>query len=68
LNCFFLLVDEPEVYGLPSKPELPSENVTEGFALSATAAAAIALTGIVSFRKSRMDDIAASQSSPEAPA
>jgi formate dehydrogenase iron-sulfur subunit len=61
LNCFYLLVDEPEVYGLPSHPELPSENVIESFGLSATAAAAIALTGIVSFRKSRMDEMAAEE-------
>jgi len=59
LNCFFLLVDEPEVYGLPSRPELPSENVVEGFAGSAVAAAAVALTGVVSFRKGRMDAMAA---------
>jgi len=59
LNCFFLLVDEPEVYGLPSRPELPSENVAEGFAGSAVAAAAVALTGVVSFRKGRMDAMAA---------
>jgi formate dehydrogenase iron-sulfur subunit len=55
LNCFFLLVDEPEVYGLPSRPELPSKNVAEGFAGSAAAAAAVAITGLVSFRKGRMD-------------
>ena len=61
LNCFYLLVDEPEVYGLPAKPELPSENVDLGFGLSATAAAAIAITGIVSFRKTRMDDMAVEQ-------
>jgi formate dehydrogenase iron-sulfur subunit len=61
LNCFYLLVDEPEVYGLPAKPELPSENVAAGLGLSATAAAAIAITGIVSFRKARMDDMAADQ-------
>jgi formate dehydrogenase iron-sulfur subunit len=55
LNCFFLLVDEPEVYGLPSKPELPSKNVAAGFVGSAAAAAAVAITGLVSFRKGRMD-------------
>jgi formate dehydrogenase iron-sulfur subunit len=58
LNCFFLLVDEPEVYGLPSKPELPSKNVAKGFAFSAATAAALALTGMAAFRKERMDDIA----------
>jgi formate dehydrogenase iron-sulfur subunit len=55
LNCFFLLVDEPEVYGLPSKPTLPSEHVDEGFALSGLAAAAVAVGSVVAFRKERMD-------------
>jgi formate dehydrogenase iron-sulfur subunit len=55
LNCFFLLVDQPEVYGLPSKPELPSANVDKGFALSALTAAAVAVGSVVSFRKERMD-------------
>jgi len=59
LNAFYVLVDEPHVYGLPEKPELASHNVDEGFALSGVAAAALAVTGLVSFRKSRMDEKAA---------
>jgi hypothetical protein len=55
LNCFFLLVDKPEVYGLPSRPELPSTHVDEGFTISALAAAAVAVGSVVSFRKDRMD-------------
>src|SRR4029077_20792877 len=27
LNAFYLLVDKPEVYGLPSNPKLPSRSV-----------------------------------------
>jgi formate dehydrogenase iron-sulfur subunit len=61
LNCFFVLVDKPEVYGLPSKPELPSKNVAAGFGGSAIAAAALTLTGLASFRQRRMDDIAAAE-------
>ncbi|GAC1329984.1 MAG: 4Fe-4S dicluster domain-containing protein [Chloroflexota bacterium] len=57
LNAFYLLVDEPEVYGLPSKPELPGKNLQSSFALSGVAAAALAVTGLVSFRKERMDEI-----------
>ncbi len=57
LNCFYLLVDRPEVYGLPAKPELPSRNVGVGFAVSGLAAAALAVTGLVSLRKQRMDEI-----------
>jgi formate dehydrogenase iron-sulfur subunit len=65
LNCFFLLVDEPEVYGLPSKPELPSENVGAGFVGSTAAAAALAVTGLVSFRKNRMDAKVEEAAEPE---
>jgi formate dehydrogenase iron-sulfur subunit len=69
LNCFFLLVDEPEVYGLPSKPELPSHNVAAGFMGSAAAAAAIALTGVASFRQRRMEAVERDDgASPEEPA
>jgi formate dehydrogenase iron-sulfur subunit len=62
LNSFYVLVDKPEVYGLPSKPELPSQTVGTGFALSGAAAAAIAITGLATFRKERMDEKAAAQS------
>jgi len=55
LNCFFLLVDEPEVYGLPSQPRLPSEHVDEGLAFSALTAAAVAVGSVVAFRKERME-------------
>ena len=55
LNCFFLLVDQPEVYGLPSEPQLPSASVPEGFAVSAVTAAAVAVGSVVAFRKERMD-------------
>ncbi|GAC1647042.1 MAG: 4Fe-4S dicluster domain-containing protein [Gemmatimonadaceae bacterium] len=57
LNAFYLLVDKPEVYGLPAKPELPSKHLQSSFSLSGVAAAALAVTGLVSFRKERMDEI-----------
>jgi formate dehydrogenase iron-sulfur subunit len=65
LNCFFLLVDEPEVYGLPSSPELPSSSVPEGFALSALTGAVLAAGSVVAFRKERMDGMA--NGAPHAP-
>ena len=43
LNCFFLLIDRPEVYNLPPVPRRPSSNTGRG--LLAVAAAALALTG-----------------------
>ncbi len=59
LNSFYLLVDEPEVYGLPSNPKLPSRNVPTGGALSAVGAAAMGVLGLVGLRKRRMDGFAA---------
>jgi len=71
LNCFYLLVDRPEVYGLPAHPEVGSANVPEGFAFSALGAAALAVTGLVSFRKERMhggaDPERAAAAAPEPP-
>src|SRR5947207_73986 len=29
LNSFYLLVDKPEVYGLPAKPQLPTRNLSK---------------------------------------
>jgi formate dehydrogenase iron-sulfur subunit len=55
LNCFFLLVDEPEVYGLPSHPKLPSEHVDEDLAFGALTAAVVTVGSVVAFRKERMD-------------
>jgi formate dehydrogenase iron-sulfur subunit len=42
LNCFFLLIDRPEVYNLPPAPRRPSSNTGPG--LLAVTAAALALT------------------------
>jgi formate dehydrogenase iron-sulfur subunit len=64
LNAFYVLVDAPNVYGLPDKPELASANVGEGFAWSGVAAAALAVTGAAAFRKHRMDEIAATEPPP----
>ena len=55
LNCFFLLVDQPEVYGLPAAPRLPSDSVPEALGLSALTAAVVAAGSVVAFRKERMD-------------
>jgi formate dehydrogenase iron-sulfur subunit len=58
LNAFFLLVDEPEVYGLPRDPELPSRNLTSSGLLSTLGAAVLGAVGLLGLRKRRMDDIA----------
>jgi formate dehydrogenase iron-sulfur subunit len=58
LNSFYLLVDEPEVYGLPRNPRLPSRNLLSGSLLAGLAAAFFALLGAVGLRKRRMDEMA----------
>jgi formate dehydrogenase iron-sulfur subunit len=55
LNAFFLLLDRPEVYGLPSNPRLPSSNLWSNSLLSVAGAAVFGLLGILSFRKRRME-------------
>lgn len=59
LNSFYLLVDEPEVYGLPREPKLPSRNLFPSSAFSAVGAAALGVLGLVGLRKRRMDQFAA---------
>jgi len=57
LNSFYLLVDEPEVYGLPRDPQLPSRNLPRSGALSAASGAVLGLLALVGLRKRRMDEI-----------
>jgi formate dehydrogenase iron-sulfur subunit len=51
LNSFFLLVDKPEVYGLPPDPKLPSRNLVPGSVFSVLGAVLVALIGIFNFRE-----------------
>jgi formate dehydrogenase iron-sulfur subunit len=53
LNSFFLLVDRPEVYGLPADPKLPSRNLVPGSLFSALGALLVAVIGIFNFRERR---------------
>jgi formate dehydrogenase iron-sulfur subunit len=50
LNSFYLLEDEPEVYGLPSRPRLPSRNVPRSSLLSIFTGALAALGLLFAFR------------------
>jgi len=59
LNSFYLLVDKPEVYGLPAHPKLPSRNLAPGALFSGVGAVLVGLIGGLSFRKRRMDGFAA---------
>jgi formate dehydrogenase iron-sulfur subunit len=64
LNSFYLLVDQPEVYGLPSAPKLPSRNLLPSALLSSAGALVLTLLGLVGLRKRRMDERAGDQEAP----
>lgn len=51
LNAFFLLLDKPEVYGLPANPQLPQKPVFSDAGLSAGTAILAGLGAIVAFRE-----------------
>jgi hypothetical protein len=55
LNAFFLLMDKPEVYGLPNaaNAKLPSRNDLGGYLGTLAAAAAALLGGLIAFRRRR---------------
>jgi hypothetical protein len=54
LNAFFLLVDEPEVYGLPREPKMPSLHLLKGMLASGFTASSWG-GAVLGFRKDRMD-------------
>lgn len=56
LNVFYLLQDEPEVYGLPSNPQLPQKNVAKGYGLTAAGSLLLGLASILTFRQRRMSE------------
>jgi formate dehydrogenase iron-sulfur subunit len=58
LNSFYLLVDTPEVYGLPRDPKLPSRNLFLSSVFSTLGAVVFGLFGLISLRQRRMDEIA----------
>lgn len=60
LNSFYLLLDEPEVYGLPSNPVLPSKAVAPSSLFSIGSALLVGLSALLAFRKKRIDDFTAS--------
>jgi formate dehydrogenase iron-sulfur subunit len=50
LNSFYLLVDKPEVYGLPPDPKMPTRNLASASWFSAFGAVLIGLMGVINFR------------------
>jgi formate dehydrogenase iron-sulfur subunit len=57
LNSFYLLVDEPEVYGLPAKPALTGRNVKPSAIRSAAAAALVTLLAVLGLRQRRIESV-----------
>jgi formate dehydrogenase iron-sulfur subunit len=50
LNSFYLLVDRPEVYGLPPDPKMPTRNLKSSTWLSIAGGVLVGLAGLFSFR------------------
>ena len=61
LNSFYLLVDAPEVYGLPRNPQLPTRRLFPSTIFSTLGAFVLGLFGLLSLRQRRMDEIAERQ-------
>jgi formate dehydrogenase iron-sulfur subunit len=61
LNAFFLLVDAPEVYGLPREPRMPSLHLMKGMLASALTAVVLGVAAVLGFRKDRMDRMTRSE-------
>ena len=61
LNSFYLLVDEPEVYGLPRHPRLPTRRLTWSTAFAAVGAVVVGMLGLLGLRKRRMETVARSE-------
>jgi formate dehydrogenase iron-sulfur subunit len=53
LNSFFLLLDRPEVYGLPPDPRIPSRNLKPGSFWSVIGALVVGILGVINFRTRR---------------
>jgi formate dehydrogenase iron-sulfur subunit len=58
LNAFFLLVDEPEAYGLPRDPKLPTRNLAKSSMLSTLGAVVITAIGALTLRAKRLVAVA----------
>jgi formate dehydrogenase iron-sulfur subunit len=65
LNSFYLLVDKPQVYGLPSNPQLPTRHLVWSSVFSAVGAVVLGLFGLLGLRKRRMEDVAAKERGSE---
>jgi formate dehydrogenase iron-sulfur subunit len=53
LNVFYLLMDRPEVYGLPSRPTVPQQRLVGASAVSIVGALAMGAAALMLFRQRR---------------
>jgi formate dehydrogenase iron-sulfur subunit len=58
LNAFFLLVDEPEAYGLPREPKMPTRNLVKSSMLSTLGAVVMTVIGALTLRAKRLVAVA----------
>jgi formate dehydrogenase iron-sulfur subunit len=54
LNVFYLLLDDPEVYGQPRSPVLPQKNLIPGSLASIFTAIVLGISALVAFRNRGM--------------
>jgi formate dehydrogenase iron-sulfur subunit len=53
LNSFYLLMDKPEVYGLPADPQLPTKRLKSSSVMSAVSAAVVGVLALIGLRTRR---------------
>jgi formate dehydrogenase iron-sulfur subunit len=56
-NAFFLLVDRPDVYGLPNRATLPTRNNVPSWLLGWGSALVAGVAGLLSFRSRRIEEV-----------
>jgi formate dehydrogenase iron-sulfur subunit len=61
LNVFYLLTEKPEVYGLPTNPQLPQKNMMKSYMFSVVGMVAVGVLALLSFRSKRMSQKAESE-------
>jgi len=64
LNAFFLLVDPPETYRLPTRPTLPSKGTVTGWLSGWGSALVAGVVGLLALRQRRITAIGAAESEP----
>ncbi|MBA4263967.1 MAG: hypothetical protein C0453_02700 [Comamonadaceae bacterium] len=57
LNAFFLLVDRPEVYGLPPDPKMPTRHLVPGTLFTMLGALVVGLVSLFNFRDRRAGEV-----------